>query len=336
MHDQPHQYVDRHTARVLDERLFGDRIVRFLYSQTREQAPALFRMVTGPRVSELLGYLNFDLPLASHLLGNQKFLRSTGVDLSECLSEASHFTTPRRLFERQIRYWECRKMPADSDAIVSPADARVVVGSLAGDPVLKIKETFFVLDELLGGPGRDWLDVFRGGTYAIFRLTPEKYHYNHTPVAGRVVDFYPVTGAYHSCNPAAVVEVATPYSKNKRVVTIIDTDVPGGTHVGLVAMIEVVALMIGDVVSCYSSAYYQEPREIGMGLFLEKGQPKSLFRPGSSTTILLFERDRIDIAPDLAANTRRTDVNSRYTAGFGQPIVETDVAVRSLIASRRP
>jgi phosphatidylserine decarboxylase len=41
-----------------------------------------------------------------------------------------------------------------------------------------------------------------------------------------------------------------PYSKNKRVVTIIDTDVEGGTGIGLVAMIEVVALMIGDIVQC--------------------------------------------------------------------------------------
>ena len=32
-----------------------------------------------------------------------------------------------------------------------------------------------------------------------------------------------------------------------------DTDIPGGSHVGFVAMIEVVALMIGDIVQCYSA-----------------------------------------------------------------------------------
>ena len=94
----------------------------------------------------------------------------------------------------------------------------------------------------------EWLRAFRKADFAILRLTPDKYHYNHTPVAGRVVKIYPISGEYHSCNPAAVVTVVTPYSKNKRVVTIIDTDVPGGTGVGLVAMIEIVALMIGDIV----------------------------------------------------------------------------------------
>ena len=42
----PHQYVERSAGRVLDEALFGDRVVRFLYSRTRERAPALFRAFT--------------------------------------------------------------------------------------------------------------------------------------------------------------------------------------------------------------------------------------------------------------------------------------------------
>ncbi len=46
-----------------------------------------------------------------------------------------------------------------------------------------------------------------------------------------------------------MLSLASPYSKNKRILTIIDTDVPGATGVGLIAMIEVVALMIGDIAS---------------------------------------------------------------------------------------
>lgn len=54
----------------------------------------------------------------------------------------------------------------------------------------------------------------------------------------------------NSCNPGAVVSMVTPFSKNRRVVTVIDTDVPGGTGIGLVAM------MIGDIVQCYSTHGY--------------------------------------------------------------------------------
>jgi hypothetical protein len=70
------------------------------------------------------------------------------------------------------------------------------------------------------------------------------------------------------------VSLATPYSKNKRVVTVIDTDVGGGTGVGWVAMIEVVALMVGDIVQCYSQSEYKNPRPVETGMFLQCGYPK--------------------------------------------------------------
>lgn len=328
-----HQYIDRRSGTVLDEKLFGDRVVRFLYSRARERAPFLFRLATTARISSLLGWCNFDLRLAPHLLGNAGFLARCGIDLSECVEEAAFFTSPRRIFERQIRYRECRPMPEAPQTVVSPADARVIVGSLASDSPLFLKGKFFDYQELLGTEKRRWLDAFADGEYAVFRLTPDKYHYNHTPVAGKVVDFYEIAGSYHSCNPGAVVEMVTPHSKNKRVVTVIDTDVPGGTAVGLVAMIEVVALMIGDIVQRYSARGYEAPQPVRPGLFMKKGAPKSLYRPGSSTDILLFQQGLVRFADDLMEKGRRADVRSRFSAGFGQPLVEVEVKVRSLLAA---
>ncbi|MEW6595434.1 MAG: phosphatidylserine decarboxylase [Thermodesulfobacteriota bacterium] len=330
-----HQYVERLHGTVLDEELFGDRIVRFLYSRTREKAPFLFRLATSARISGLLGWCNFDLRLTPSLLGNAGFLRRCGVDLAECLQPAAYFTTPRRIFERQIRYWQCRPMPADPRAVVSPADARVIIGSLAADSALFLKGKFFEYEELLGSGEERWLAAFSGGDYAVFRLTPDKYHYNHTPVAGRVVDHYLLDGVYHSCNPGAVVAMVTPYSKNRRVVTIIDTDVEGGTGVGLVAMIEVVAMMIGDIVQCYSDTGYEWPQPMRPGMFVAKGAPKSLYRPGSSTDILLFQSNRLSFADDLAEKARRADVASRFSIGFGQPLAEVEVQVRSLLGTAR-
>jgi phosphatidylserine decarboxylase len=196
---------------------------------------------------------------------------------------------------------------------------------------LFIKDKFFTFAELLGE--QLWLEAFEEGDFALFRLTPDKYHYNHAPVAGQVVDIYQVDGAFNSCNPNAIVAVATPYSKNRRVVTVIDTDVPGGTGVGLVAMVEVVALMIGDIVQCYSERGYERPQEVVAGMFIEKGQPKSLYRPGSSTDILIFQKGRVQFADDLQENQRRTDVASRFSQGFKQSLVETDIRVRSLLAT---
>lgn len=330
-----HQYVRRHDGAVLDEALFADRIVRFLYSRVRENTPALFRALTGARASSFLAAANFDLPLVPRLIGNRRFLERCGVDLAECADPGEHYTTPRRVFERRIRYWDCRPLPDDPRAVVSPADARVVVGSLQPDDTLFLKDKFFAFPELLGQEKTEWLAAFAAGDAAVFRLTPDKYHYNHAPVSGRVCDVYELDGAYHACNPSAILAMGTPHSKNRRVVTILDTDVPGGTGVGLVAMIEVVALMIGDIVQAYSDTRYEAPQPVRLGLFLRRGQPKSLYRPGSSTDILLFQPGRIRFDQDLIGNRQRSDVASRFTLGFNTPLAETDIQVRSPFALPR-
>jgi phosphatidylserine decarboxylase len=195
-----------------------------------------------------------------------------------------------------------------------------------------LKDKFFDFEELLGPDRSNWRQTFAGGDYAIFRLTPDKYHYNHTPVSGRVVDIYELDGAYHSCNPQAVVRSVTPHSKNRRVVTVFDTDIPGGSGIGLVAMVEVVALMIGDLVQCYSDHGYDDPLPVRPGMTVQRGRPKSLFRPGSSTDVLIFEPGRVRFDEDLLRNQRRSDVTSRFSQGFGRPLVETEVQVRARIA----
>jgi len=323
-----HQYIERDSGQVVTEQLLADRMVRLLYHNVRENNSRFFKLLTSSRSSHILGMVNFDRPV----LSRRTLLAEYGVDSSELRDLPEQLDTPRKIFERKIRYEECRPMPLEPDAVVSPADARVVIGSFRDTSLLFLKEKFFVFEELLGPGKADWLRVFDGGDFAVFRLTPDKYHYNHVPVAGQVVDFYTIDGDYHSCNPLAVVSMATPYSKNRRVVTIIDTDVPRGTGVGLVAMVEVVALMIGDIVQAYSSRGYEAPRLVESGMFLEKGQPKSLFRPGSSTDILIFQPDRIEFSDDITENMRRSGVSSRFSHGFGRPLVETDLRVRSRIA----
>lgn len=334
MKQPPHQFIERATGAVLTERIYGDGPVNFLYSRARENAPAVFRALTGARASALLAYFNYDFPFGAKLSGKKRFLDELGVDLNECLDPPESLTSARKVFERRIRYWECRPLPSDPGVVVSPADAKVLIGSLHETSSIYIKEKFFNFEELLGPEKRAWLRAFAGGDHAVFRLTPEMYHYSHTPVAGRVVDFYEIDGAYHSCNPTVAIQMASPLSKNKRTVTVIDTDASGGTGVGLVAMIEIVALMIGEVQQAYSSHEYQNPRAVTPGMFVERGVPKSLFRPGSSTDVLLFQRGRVRFDADLLRNRDKLDVASRFSTAWGRPLVETRVAVRSSIARR--
>ncbi len=327
-----HEYIVRETGEIARERLVGDRTVRALYSPKLENAAWVSKLASSRTVSELLGYLNYDNRLSSRASGMKRFLKKSGIDLSELVDEPSSLNTARQMFERKSRDWQCRPLPEVRPCGVGPGDSRVAVGSMWRTSKLLIKEKFFAFPELLGGPGNRWTKEFKEGVYAVFRLTPEKYHYTHVPVQGVVADFYAVDGRYHSCNPNATLKLITPASKNKRVVTIIDTDCGGGSGVGLVAMIEVVALMIGRIDQRYSEREYLDPRPIEQGMMLRLGAPKALFRPGSSTIVLLFQPGRVRFADDLVRNQQRSEVRSRYSRAFGQVLVETDVAVRSLLA----
>lgn len=331
----PHQYIDRKTARVRTERLFADRLVNAIFSEARERPGVLFKALASARVSRLLGFLAYDHPAGARLSGAGRFGEALGVDFSECLDPPETLDTARKVFERKIRYRETRPMPEDPAVVVSPADAKMIVGSLARTSGIFLKEKFFAFAELLGGR-RPWIDAFAEGDAAIFRLTPDKYHYNHTPVAGTVIDHFAVEGDFWPCNPGAVVALATPFSKNRREVTVIDTDGPGGTGAGLVAMIEVVALMIGEIAQCYSAEGYDDPVPVRPGMFVERGRPKSLYRPGSSTDVLLFQKDRVVFDADLLANQRRRDARTRFGEGFGAPLVETEVTLRSGIGRAIP
>jgi phosphatidylserine decarboxylase len=328
-----HQYIERNTRQVNTETLYGNQAVEFLYSNIREQSPWLFRRLTSARVSRFLSYINYYGILADRMKDHLNLQTILNINEEECVDPPEKMDTLRKIFERKIRYWRCRPMPNDPLAIVSPCDSRMLFGSFSETSSIFIKGKFFDFEEMLGQNKRTWLTTFQDGDFAIFRLTPEKYHYNHTPVAGKVIDFYPISGSYHACNPNAVVSVVTPYSKNKRFVTIIDTDVEGGSQAGIVAMIEVVALMIGDIVQCYSENEYDKPISLGTGMFIKKGLPKSLFRPGSSTVVLIFQKDRMRFADDITANMFFPDAQSIFSLGFGKSLVETDVSVRSYIGS---
>jgi phosphatidylserine decarboxylase len=328
----PHQYVDRLTGQVETEQLIGDRSVALLYNLVREQAPAMFRLLTSDRMSSLLGYWHFDRPPILQCSGRDIMLK-LGIDPAECVEPLGFYDTYRKVFERQIRYWSCRPMADSEESIVSPADSRVIVGSFKQTSSVFIKEKFFSLAELVGETS-EYCRRFSDGDFAIFRLTPDKYHYNHFPVSGRIIDFYQIDGTYHSCNPSATIALASILSKNRRVVTVIDTDVEGGSTIGCVAMIEIVALMIGDIEQCYSRNRYEDPVSPTAGMFCRRGAPKSLFRPGSSTVLLLFENDRINFSSDLLQNRLRGDVTSRFSTRFNRPVVETEVQVRSEVATR--
>ena len=264
----PHQYIDRNSLEVITEKPIGDRTIQFLYNTLRENTPAMFRALTSGKMSSLLGYFHYDMLGRTSKNGHELFSRF-GADWQECVEPMAFYDSHRKFFERQIRYWETRPMNRRPTTIVSPADARVLIGSFAETSSLFIKDKFFDLEELLA-PDSSWHHRFKGGDFAVFRLTPDKYHYNHVPVNGPGNCHLPGRRPLSLLQPIRSYRHRLPLFKKQTGVTIIDTDVVGGTAIGLVAMVEIVALMIGDIVQSYSDERYDNPQDIRPGQMVKE------------------------------------------------------------------
>jgi len=321
-----HQYIDRLTGKIETEEIMADAALRALYDNPFCRN-ALGRLLSGRLSTNLGAWFTFDVPIASHQI--KSFIEKLHVDLSELSDPPSSFITKRDVFVRKIRYETCRRMP-NLQAIVSPADGKVVIGSL-DDEALVVKNRFFSLTELMGDAKK--ASVFQGGDFAVFRLAPPDYHYFHFPVSGRVTDFYELEGKYFSVNPYAVRSIHQVLSSNVRHVTLIDTDIEGGTAVGIVAVIEVGAQVIGKIVSAASEIGYEKPCPVIPGMFVHKGMPKGYFEPGSSTVVILMQQERAEFLPDLLQFQSRTDTSTIYSAtAFGKSMTEVRVQVRDTIA----
>ncbi|MGM0417046.1 MAG: phosphatidylserine decarboxylase, partial [Thermodesulfobacteriota bacterium] len=149
-----HQYIERASGRIYEEHPFADRLVRWMYHPLREHAPALFNTLTSARFCDWLGRINYDLDLPLWQRFNARrhlnTLARLGVRLHECEVPVADLDTPRKIFERRIRYTECREMDPDPRKLAAPADSRMLWGSLRQSDSIYLKDKFFDLVELLG------------------------------------------------------------------------------------------------------------------------------------------------------------------------------------------
>ena len=64
MSNLTHQYINRATGSVANERLMADKLIRALYSPKLEDASLLSKLASSRYLSEILGYLNYDNALS--------------------------------------------------------------------------------------------------------------------------------------------------------------------------------------------------------------------------------------------------------------------------------
>jgi phosphatidylserine decarboxylase len=214
----------------------------------------------------------------------QPFVDQFKIDVSEAEHPIGAYANFNAFFERKLRPGS-RVFDPDPASLTAAGDGKLLVYPLLEDDVeLPIKGTACSPAALLADS--ELATRFRGGAAMVLRLAPYDYHRFHFPDSGSAGAARQVPGGYHSVNPIALARVPDLFCRNKRAVTLLESD-----HCGTVAIIEVGAITIGTIVQTYAPGR------------VERGQEKGCFRYGGSTVVLLFEAGKIAFDQDLVSDS---------------------------------
>ncbi|HNX03908.1 MAG TPA: phosphatidylserine decarboxylase [Opitutales bacterium] len=278
------QYFDRYQGRVVEEAVYGEAWLRFVYGNPLGRMTR-FAAVKRAWFSLLFG-LWMDSKWSAGWIGS--FVRKYDIDLTQFEPpQSGEWKNFNEFFARRITPG-ARPVDADPRAVVFPADGRHTVypdgADLSG---LVVKGRAFSLSELLGGA--ETAQRFEGGALVVSRLCPTDYHRFHFPVAGTPSASIRLPGPLDSVSPVAIAAGARSLVANKRELTLLDTE-----KAGKVALVEVGAACVGKIVQNYAP---NRP--------VAKGAEKGRFLFGGSTVISVFEPGRIVFAEDLLANSAK-------------------------------
>lgn len=272
------QYFNRHTDKIEEEKVYGDKAIRWLYLS--QSGRFLAPLISSSFFSTLYGKFQ-DLSISRRKI--DPFIENFHIKMDDFLSQENRNFSPDsfaqgydsfnqffiRRFRPGVRQF-CDKdheMPAFSEARYFAAES--VNDSLQ----FPVKGAYLRAADLVGK--KKWASFFEGGPLLIARLCPVDYHRFHFPDDGKVLDRYPLAGPLHSVNPIALKARPKIFITNKREVSILETK-----NFGRLAYIEVGATCVGKIVQSYHSEHFKRGDEKGHFLF------------GGSTVVVLGEKGK--------------------------------------------
>lgn len=229
------------------------------------------------------------------------FVRLFGVDLSEAeRTDPAAYECFNDFFTRTLKSG-ARPLADQRHRLVSPSDGTVSqVGRLSEGRILQAKGMDYTATELLGNEER--AAVYADGHFVTVYLAPRDYHRVHSPIAGHVIEEVRIPGDLFSVSAATVRGVPRLFSRNERMVAVLDT-----AH-GPVAVVMVAAMLVAGIETAWGGPLDRRPdRETRTTpidrYFLDRGAELGRFHWGS-TVIVLTPKDFPEWRDDLAVGVR--------------------------------
>jgi phosphatidylserine decarboxylase len=241
-------------------------------------------LLTGSRLLHAAVERLADAPASARLV--PWAVRSGGIDLAEAVVPRGGFPTLNALFTRTLRPG-ARPVDPDPSTLVSPADARLLAVTPLDDGArFEVKGVFYDAATLLADAAL--AHRYAGGAALIFRLYLADGHRLAFPCEGVVSAPRLIPGGHESVSPRPG-HPGPVLQRNRRTVTTLDT-----RRFGRLALVDVGGFLV-------SSIRHLAPG----GARVAKGQPRSLFRLGGSTLVLLAPAGALSVAPSILAASAR-------------------------------
>ncbi len=251
----------------------------------------MLRLAYGNAVGRVMFWPMFRTSVFSRLLGAyansghsrkriEKTVSELGINMSDFVVPEGGFKCFNDFFYRHIKEGA---RPFAEKGLCSPADCRLTIyPELQEGVCIPVKGREYSVSELLGDPGKEYADLFNGGSLAVFRLCPADYHRYHYPDNGRTVASWKMRGNYHSVNPLPLIKNVKVFTHNVREVSILELE-----HFGICAFIEVGAFGVGTI------------RQTHVSPDFKRGDEKGYFAFGGSTIIMIFSKGSVTFDEDL-------------------------------------
>lgn len=259
------QVWDRATGQRVDERIYGEKWLRFAYENPL--GSAVHKAILKRRaVSFALGFY-FSSGLSCDQI--QPFVEELGIDLDDY--EEKDWKSFNEFFRRAFKEGR-RPFPTEPWVFPAFAEGRY----LAYDRVDKtqtfpVKGYWMTATQILGDPEQG--KSFQNGPCFIARLAPQDYHRFHYPDGGNCIGCTDIGGPLDSVHPIALKNNSPIWARNRRRAWIMTTN-----NFGRLAFVEIGAWGVGKIKQTH------DPETN-----FARGDEKGYFEYGGSTIVVFGE-----------------------------------------------
>ena len=270
---------DRKLQKYIEEKEYQEGILRFLYHTVLGRI-LLKVLVARPWLSKAVAIYYKSRLSKKKII---PFIEENNVDVSEWVIE--DFKTFNDFFIR-------RKDVSVDSGLISIADSKLSVYKIDEDLKLKIKNSIYNLEDILGSS--EMAEKYNNGTCLVFRLGVNDYHRYIYIDSGKLISQKFINGELHTVR--SISEKYNVFSRNCRVVNEFQTE-----SLGDVAQVEVGALLVGCVQNYNKSVFI-------------KGEEKGYFEYGGSTVVVLLQEGVVTIDADIIEQSNK-DIEVKVSVG---------------------